>query len=340
MATIREVAKNAGVSIATVSRVLNHPDTVAPETSAHILKVMDDLDFSPNGPARSLALKKTYTIGLLVPDILNPVYPEIAKGVGEIVNKKGFQLLLCNTEGLRKKETEYIQSLESRKVDGLILTDSQLPDEEIERLKKQDTKIVHVGKKRGFGADGAVFTDFSLGAFMAVSHLTTLGYKKIAFISGPEDHLENREKGEGYRKALGEAALPLDSRFTLSGDNDIEGGYLAAKKLLKMKTPPEAIFAAGDLMAIGAMEAVKSENLRIPEDVAIVGYDNIRISALVEPKLTTITYPVYRMGLIAARLLFNSIDNGSTEPENIYLEPGLVVRRSCGNTERVTEIFN
>ncbi len=342
MATIREVARIAGVSIATVSRVMNHPKTVAPETTTHIMKVMGELNFQPNGPARSLALKRTYTIGLLVPDILNPVYPEIAKGVGEVANKKGFQLLLCNTEASREKEKEYFLSLQSRKVDGLILVDSQLPDKEIERLIRPDTRIVHVGKKRVVSANGSVFTDFALGAFIGVTHLANLGYRDIAFISGPVGQLENQEKEDGYRRALKNAEISFRSDLIISGENEIEGGYFAAKKLLKMKYPPRAIFAAGDLMAIGAIEAVKSENLLMPENIALVGYNNIRMSALVEPKLTTINYPVYRMGLIAARLLFNSIDApiDSDESENIYLKPGLVVRRSCGNRERVTEIFN
>lgn len=343
MANIRDVAKKAGVSVATVSRVLNHPNTVSPTTMEYVLSVIKELNYTPNGLARSLALNKTNTIALLIPNILNPLYMEIVKGVEDVAHKKGYNTLLCNTEENQKKEADYIDMLIKRRVDGLILTASLLNKEEIQQIKKQDITLVMIGKNKNVKHGSVVFTDYMLGGYIATKHLIEIGYKRIAHISGAVHQIENQEKRAGYEKALKENNLPVDKRYIVEGNNEIEGGYLAAKKLLQFKCKPEAIFVANDLMAFGAIDAIKSEGLRIPEDIAIIGFDNIEMSALVEPKLTTVTQPAYKMGLLSARLLFDHIENGDDEEhvhQEIFLQPKLKVRKSCGHEERVREIFS
>lgn len=342
MATIREVAKAAGVSIATVSRVLNHPESVAAETKDHIDRVMADLGFSPNGLARSLALNKTSTLALIVPNILNPVFPEIAKGVEDVVHGHGYSLFLCNSESDPVKEREYLSAFRGRQVDGIIIAGGMLDEAEERRILGEGPVLVHVGQRRTDGRAHSVYTDFELGGYLATRHLLDLGYSRIGFIAGLELQGEHRDKRHGYERALTAAGLPVDPSLMATGDCEIEGGFLGAKTLLRLALPPRAIFASNDLMAIGALEAAKAAGLRIPEDLALTGFDNLKISSLVEPKLTTVAYPAYRMGTLAARLVFDTIRDGAAafRREEIYLQPELKVRRSCGHTGRIREIFN
>ncbi|WP_432667223.1 LacI family DNA-binding transcriptional regulator [Wukongibacter baidiensis] len=342
MANIRQVAKQAGVSVATVSRVLNHPEAVSIKTKEKVLAVMEEMNYTPNGIARSLALNRTSTIALLIPNILNPLYPQVAKGIEDVAHQKGYNLLLCNTEEDEEKEKEYIEMLLEKRVDGFILISSFLERQDIDKIKNRNTSIVMIGScKENIDVD-IVYTDYLKGAYQATQHLIDLGYKRIAHISGPLKGMESREKLMGYERALKEIEINTSEDYIVEGDNEIEGGYLAAKQLLQLEKPPKAIFAANDLMAIGAIDAIKDSGLKIPDDIAIVGFDNIRMSALVEPKLTTISQPVYKMGLIAARLLVDNIENGDEEEfkQRIFLQPKLKVRKSCGHEDRIREIFN
>jgi len=342
MATIREVAKIAGVSIASVSRVLNHPETVSPEKRTTIERVMNDLGFSPNGSARSLALNKTSTIALIVPNILNPIYPEIAKGVEDIIYRRGYNLLFCNTDLDPQKEKNYLDTFLGRRVDGLILVGGFVFSEDIYKIQNQKIPLVLIGRKIPEIQENSVYVDFELGGYLATKHLLDLGHPNVAFIAGPEREAMDRDKQMGYRRALKEKNIPPRDDYVVQGNGEIEGGYLCAKTLMRNRNPPRAIFAANDLMAIGALDAIKDLSLRIPEQVAIVGFDNIKMSALVDPKLTTVSYPAYRMGALAARLLFDTIDSKNIDgkPREIHLQVELKIRKSCGHTGRVQEIFS
>lgn len=342
MANIRQVAKRAGVSVATVSRVINHSEAVSPKTREKVLGVMEEMNYTPNGIARSLAFNRTSTIALLIPNILNPLYPQVAKGVEDVAHQKGYNVLLCNTEEDREKEKAYIEMLLEKRVDGLILISSLLEEKDIDKIKKQNTNLVMIGSGTENIDANIVFTDYLMGAYQATNHLIDIGYKKIAHITGPLKRAESKEKLEGYKKALKEADHEILQSYIIEGDNEIEGGYLAAKKLLQLDDSPQAIFVANDLMAIGAIDAIKTSGYKIPEDIAIVGFDNIRMASLVEPKLTTISQPVYKMGSIASRLLFDNIENNGEEDfkQKIFLQPKLKVRKSCGQGERIREIFN
>jgi len=340
---IRDIAKKAGVSVATVSRVLNHPENVSPKTKEHILNVMKENNYTPNWFARALNLNKTNVIALLIPNILNPTYTQIAKGVEEVAHQKGCNILLCNTEGSIEKERSYVEMFINKKVDGLIFTYSLLDTTAFKELIQQNIPYVMIGKTKDASPGHQVFTDFSHGAYQATKHLIDNNRSHIAHISGIVGQAESLEKLSGYEKALQESNIGLNEKWIISGENTIEGGYLAAKKLLKSKSLPNAIFAANDLMAFGAMDAIKSEGYLIPDQIAIVGYDNSRMSSLVEPKLTTVIQPVNKMGLMAARLLFDTINEAEPKNESyksIYFESKLKVRKSCGHQERLLEIFD
>lgn len=341
MANIREVAKRAGVSVATVSRVLNHPSSVSPSTMDLVLKTMKDMKYTPNGLARGLALNKTSTIALLVPNILNPLYPQVAKGVEDVAHQKGYNILLCNTEENRGKEQAYIEMLLEKRVDGFILTTSQLKEESLNQIKDRKIPFVMVGSNIKSIDANMVFTDYEAGAYQITQHLLDIGYREIAHVTGKMPLIESMEKKKGYEKALRERSISLNKNWIVEGNNEIEGGYLAAKKLILSKRLPQAIFAGNDLMAMGAMDAIKSNGLKIPKDIAVVGFDDIRMASLIEPKLTTVSQPVYKMGLIAGRLLFENIENKEQGfSQKIFLQPKLMVRKSCGHEDRVREIFN
>lgn len=342
MANIRKISKLAGVSVATVSRVLNHPETVSDETRNRVLMIMEELNYVPNIIARSLTTKKTSTIGLIIPNILNPLYPNVAKGVEDVFYQKGYNILLSNTEYDIQREKATIEMLLSKKVDGLIICSSLLEREDFDIIIKQGVPFVLVGNYIDNGDINIVYTDYVMGAYLATNHLINTGYQKIAHISGPMDRRDSYGKLKGYKKALIDAGFQFYEDYVVEGDNQIEGGYLALKKLLKSGKIPDGIFVANDLMALGVMEAIKVSGYSVPGDFAIVGFDDINIASLVEPKLTTVTHPVYKMGLTSARLLLDNITNNEEESfkQKIFIQPTLKIRKSCGHDNRIKEIFS
>lgn len=339
---IKEIARQAGVSVATVSRVLNHPDTVAPKTRERILALMEQIDYKPNWFARGLNFNKTDTIALLIPSILNPAYVEIAEGVESVANKKGYTVLLCITEGEVNKERQYIQTLINRHIDGVILVSSLLGNDDLIKLKKQGVGVVLVGENSEKTQEPMVRIDCCEAAYLAVQHLINCGHREIALIYGSSPAMENKNKISGYEKALKEAGIPVRRAIMVEEENSIEGGYLATRKLLGLDKNPDAIFATSDLLAFGVIDALRDAELKIPEDVAVMGFDNIKMSGLMVPKLSTVAKPLHKMGLSGARLLVDvieSADDGGIPMKEIILQSKLKICKSCGHNERIKEIF-
>lgn len=337
---IKAVADRAGVSVATVSRVMNHPELVTAETREHILAVMKKMNYTPNWFARNIQSSRTGMIGLLVHDFLDPSNMEIAKGVESIAHQKGYHVMLCNTEFNPVKEKEYVETLIERKIDGLILTATTLKNSDLDRMKKQGANYVLVGKNKTINRQNIVYTDYKTATEEAIRYLITMGRSRIGLVIGEYPKPETEEKLEGYKRALKEGGIPFDEALVYQADNSIEGGFLAASRILDDKVPMDAIFASTDQMALGVMDKLKSAGVHIPEDIALIGFDDLRIGALVEPKLTTISKPMYRMGLMAARLLFDIIEGeGTEETQEIALQSKLKIRKSCGNKGRLKEIW-
>jgi DNA-binding LacI/PurR family transcriptional regulator len=257
MPNIREVAKKAGVSVATVSRVLNHPERVSPKTKERIDIIIKDMDFSPNAFARSLNLKRSNSIALIIPDIQNPHNMEIARGVERVAHEKGYNLLLCNTEKNKNKEQDYMRMLIEKKIDGIILAFTLLQQEDFDEIKRRHIPLILFGQNILNEKISSVYSDFKEGAFLAITHLAQLGFKRIAYICGDDEHLENRDKTLGYTEALLNSGLMVSKELIVQGHDDIDSGYLGALKLLKLKTRPDAVFVANDLMAIGAVDALR-----------------------------------------------------------------------------------
>lgn len=341
---IKEIAKKAGVSVATVSRVLNHPENVAEETKNRIRSVMEESDYTPNWFARGLNMKKTNTLGLIIPDMLNPEYMEIAKGVEDVAHQKNCTILMCNCENDIEKERRYADIFLKRRIDGIVLISSLLKNEDIEEFKKQSIPVVSIGENSSLTGIGKVTIDCREAAKKAVEHLIKNGRKEIAFLYGKMPLKENCEKLEGYKDALKEKGIDVKKEYFVETENNAEDGYLTVKKFMAKKRRPNAIFASSDTLAIGAVACLRDSGIKVPEDVAVVGFDNIQMSKMIEPKLTTVDKPMHKMGVVGARLLFDIIDEENSESREemnseIMLRCKLKIRRSCGHKERIGEIF-
>ena len=342
---IKQIAKVAGVSVATVSRVMNHPESVAPKTRDKILKIMEEEEYKPNWFAQGLNFNKTETIGLVIPHMLNSMYMEIAKGVEDVAQQKGYITFMCNVEKDRDIEKNYIQQLLTRRVDGIILMFSSLEEEYIRSVEEQDVPIVLIGEDKCAKGFNTVKVDCKRGAEKMIEQLVENGHKSIGILYGNDPQQESLDMLEGYKNILKKNGIDILEEYIKSVENTIEGGYLGAKKLMA-KGAPEAIFTTSDEIAYGAMDAIKDNGLKVPEDIAVAGFGNARMSNLVEPKLTTVELPFHKMGVYGARLLFDLIEADEKDeektvedPRQIILQTKLRIRKSCGHKERIGEMF-
>ncbi|MDY7030154.1 MAG: LacI family DNA-binding transcriptional regulator, partial [Spirochaetota bacterium] len=312
------------------------------KTKQRILSVMEEMDFFPNPLARGLNLKRTNTIALIIPDIQNPLYTEIARGVESIAHRNGNNLLLCNTEKDVEKEKSYVRMLIEKKIDGVILAYTSLKDCDFKDITDRDINLLLCGMNVDNEQISSVYSDFREGAKLAIEHLINLGYRRIACVTGSDRYIENREKVTGYLEKMRTANLPIYPHYLIHGDDDINSGYLSALKVQKLDPKPEALFICNDLMAIGAIHSLQKAGIRVPDEMSVIGYDNIVMGSFIDPKLTTISWPVYKMGVIAARILLDEINTepGKVRVQRVLLKPKLKIRQSCGHGDRVSEIFN
>ncbi len=338
---IKAVAKQAGVSVTTVSRVLNNPELVSENTRKRIFDVIEELDYTPNWFARNIQSHKTNVIGLIVSDMLNPATMEIAKGVEEVANGKKYSVNLCNTERDKKKEQEYLEMLLGRNVDGLILISTSLREASFKRLEERKIPYVLVGKGADSLEQNVIFTNNTSATKEAINYLASMDRKKIAILLEKKSVVEDMEKLQGYKEALIEQNMAIDENLIMYCGNSIEEGFVATSKLIAMDEKVDAIFTATDTLAFGVIEKLKQKNISIPEEIAIIGFDDLKVGAVMEPKLTTVSKPSYRMGLLGARLLFDCIEDsdGNIGLQEIMVQSKLKIRKSCGNEQRLKEIW-
>ena len=339
---IKQIAKKAGVSVATVSRVLNHPESVAPKTKEKIQRIIDEEEYTPNWFAQGLNFNRTKTIGLLLPHNMNTAYMEIANGVEEVAHQKGYITFICNMEKDAQTEKEYIEKLINRKVDGLILMYSTLDEEYASWIEEEKVPAVFIGDNNIRQTWPSVNADCRTGAAEMTAHLIKCGHEKIAMFCGADPGPEVQSMLQGYKNVLKAAGCRVDEKMIIPVDNSIEGGYIGMKKLLNSRTGlPDAIFATSDEIIYGAMDAIKENGIRIPEDIAVAGFGNDRMSSLMEPKLTTVDLPYRKMGIYGARILFDLIEEGpgDRKTQKIQLQTRMRVRKSCGHRERIGEMF-
>ena len=328
--TIKIVAKLAGVTPSVVSRVINQDSrlSIREETRNRILQAIKELNFRPNQIARSLRMKSTATIAMVVPDIANPFFAEIIKGAQDNAAKKEYSLILCNTDENALKEKDYIKLLVNKQTDGIILASVYIEDETIGLL--QNFNIPYVLVNRTFKNDKVsyVIVDNVYGAVHAVQHLIDLGHKKIAHISGLLYTETGLTRLEGYRKTLMKNKIDFNSDYVVESTFTEQGGYEAMLKLLRVSPLPSAVFASNDLIAFGAIDAIKEHNLSVPEDISVVGFNDIWMAKRITPPLTTVRFPLYDMGRISIEILINKIQKQNNLKDKIILTPELIIRKS------------
>ena len=326
MATIRDIAKSANVAASTVSYVLNGTKSVKPETRERILKIMQDMDYQPSIVARSLKTKKTLTIGIIVPDISNIFFIEIVRGIEDISHKHGYSVILCNTGEDRQKEIKYLNTLINKDIDGLIFLGTG-KNRQILRNNK-DIPVVIVDRKLGEGFC-SVMIDNVKGGFIAADYLLKKNGPEMAFITGPLAISTYFDRMTGYMNALKAHNCEFNEELVIECRVSHEGGYEAVESLLKREINVKSVFAANDLIALGAMRALIKKGIRIPEEVSIIGYDDIPAASIVTPALTTVEQPKYSMGEKAAGLLFGQINKQDLSDMHVVLEPRLIVRETA-----------
>lgn len=328
--TITEIAKAAGVSPATVSRAMNNTDhPMNQETKERILRIANALGYQPNMVARSMRTDRTYTIGIIVENILSPFIPPIIRGIQDFLHPEGYSSIIINSDWDPKIEANSISSLNNRMIDGIIFVETwhHSPD----AIEKMTTKpFVFVHRLFNSHSPNSVLPDDYGGARLATQHLAKLGHQRIAFINGPKDWDASLNRIRGYKDELEACGLPLEKNLIKKGDWEVKGGYLATLALAGMRNPPTAVFAANDLMALGTIYALQEAKLRVPQDIAVVGYDNRNFSGFVRPAITTVTLPCYEMGVSAARLLSDLINDKVKAVEPIEVKGELIVRETCG----------
>ena len=329
---MKDVARMAGVSTSTVSHVINNDRFVSDAIREKVEAAVKDLNYAPSALARSLKLNQTHTIGMLITASTNPFYSELVRGVERSCFERGYSLVLCNTEGDEQRMNRNLETLMQKRVDGLLLlgTETHQPSKEImQRYPSVPTVMMDWAP---FDGTSDLIQDNSLlGGEMATDHLIARGYRKIACIAGPQDKTTARHRLEGYRRAMQRAGLTILPGYEVHCDFEFEGGVDAMKQLLALAEPPHAVFAGNDAVAVGAYQALYQAGLSVPQDMAVMGYDDIELAKYLAPPLSTIHQPKDSLGELAIDTLIHRLQNPEREAQILVLTPELVERASVGH---------
>ena len=331
-ATVREVARRAGVSPMTVSRVINGKGHVRPETRVAVQQVIAAVGFVPNGLARGLSSRRTMVLGLIVPDVSNPFYAPIARGTESVARRAGFHVILCNSEGSLAYEGEYIADMLERRVDGLLVV--PVSDESranLRQLERHGIPYTLIDRSvPGIDAD-VVQGDSVGGARTLIEHLISLGHTRIAMLAEAVSVSTARDRRRGYREALEAAGIAWAPELLVETTVDLRGGHSGMRELLALDPRPSAVFAINNLVAAGAVKAVREYGLKVPDDIALVAFDDIEHEAALSPFLTVMPQPAESFGTIAAHLLLDRIlGHAPTTRRLVVLPSEMIVRESCG----------
>ncbi|OGU54971.1 MAG: LacI family transcriptional regulator [Ignavibacteria bacterium RBG_13_36_8] len=331
MANLKDVAKLAGVSTATVSRVINGSEKVNNDTKKKVLKAVKALDFKPSRVAQRLRFKdgKRKLIGLIVPDIQNPFYVDVVKGVEDISYKHDYAILMCNFAQEEAKENLYIDLMRAESVDGLIVAPVHEKDPKVIGLIRSGLPTVCVDRGVEDEHVDIVVVDNIQGAFNAVELLISKGHKRIAYIAGLPNIPTTTLRLKGYTAALKKYKIKVDEQLIRFGNSKHESGKRLAAELLEMKNPPTALFTGNNLITLGALETIHTKGLKIPEEVAIIGFDDMPWSISLNPPLTAVSQPGYDIGRSAAEMLFQRIADPTRGNIKLELKTKLVIRNSC-----------
>ncbi len=332
MATIRDVAKRAGVSPITVSRVINNFDYVSEENRRRVHAAIAELGYVPNTVARSLRSKRTNTLALVLTDVSNPFFTTVARGVEDTASKAGYTVILCNTDESEAEQQKYLDVLIQKQVDGILLVPATSGPDSVRFIQKYSTPLV-ILDRRVVGAEADIVrADSEGGAYALVKMLIELGHRRIAMMSGPHGVSTAEDRVAGYRRALAEAGIRVEAKRITYGPFSRKTGYEMTHRAMGIQPRPTALFAGHNFMAIGAMQALREMEMRVPEDVAVVCFDDLPLDFLTVPFFTMAAQPAYEMGKKATELLLARLaDEGPHEPQEIVLPTEIVVRRSSGD---------
>ena len=327
--SLRDVAKAAKVSVGTVSNVLNRSEVVAPKTLARVQATIKELGFVPNGFARNLRSGQSRTLGLIVPDVSNPFFTEVARGVEDAASKRDYAVFLCNSDMSATKEERYVNVLIQQQVRGVLITPADMKSDRLDVMRDRGISVALLDREIKGRKQCSVSVDDVHGGQIAIEYLAGLGHKNIAWVCGPESIPQVADRGAGVAKAAKVAGSKIETiRVSLMNATN---GEEAARRILELDMLPTAIFCANDLLALGVMRALLASKVRIPEQVSVLGYDNIEFAPSAAVPLSSIAQPSYQMGVTAADLLLNECEDGdSHEHQQIRFQPQLVERASTG----------
>ena len=332
--TIYDVAREAGVSMATVSRVVNNNPNVKPQTRKKVFEAIERLGYRPNAVARGLASKKTTTVGVVIPDISNSIFSEVARGIEDIANMYHYNIILCNADKKKEKEIRVINTLLEKQVDGLLFMGGAVTEDHQQAFRTANVPIVLCATSEDTGNLASVDIDHEAAAYDAVQALIKEGHTSIAMISGTlEDPSNGFARFSGYKKALAEAGITYDESLVRIGNYRYESGADAMRYFLDLDKRPTAVFSATDEMAIGAIHAILDRGLQVPNDISVISVDNSRMASMVRPQLTTVAQPMYDIGAVSMRLLTKLMKKENVDQAQVVLPHELVVRQSVGGKQ-------
>lgn len=333
--TIRDIAKMAQVSHMTVSRALSNDPRVREETRKRILQLVKELGYRPDARARAFASKKSHLIGLVVSDISNPFYAELARGIEDKAHEQGYNVIFCSTDNKPERMGTYVHLMMDAGVEGLIFASCRLREPIVEKLIEEHFPLVLVNRKLKGEAFNYVVLNNVQGAYEITEHLINLGYRKIAIITGTSNLSTGIDRLKGYQQACKDHGIDLNNNYVIQGPFTRETGYEGTKQLLSMKDRPESIFGGNDYIAMGVIDAVEEMGLHIPEDIALVGFDDTEFASNQRIKLTTVSQRRYEMGNLGVQILIDYIERKETDyTHKVILEPRLIIRESCGQKLR------
>ncbi len=329
--TIKDIAEKANISYPSVSRALSGKPGVSSKTREKVLKIAKEMNYQPNALARSLVQKRSSTIGLIIPDILNPYFPEIAKGVEDEAHSKNLSVFLCNSNWDGNREEAYINQLITNRVDGIIIFPTSPGNiSEIRRIAGRNLPIVILGSSHVEDVSVSISIDDVLGAKLSVAHLLNKNYKKLAFIGGTTGLSSVEDRLTGFKRAHEKFGLSVEKKMIVESGFTFDSGYNAMNDLLDKKLVPDAVFSENDVIALGVIQALRTRGVRVPEDIAVSGFDDIPMASMAGIDLTTVRQPKYEMGKMAVTELYSILMGESDLNINkrLVLEPKLIIRKT------------
>ncbi len=325
--TIYDVAERAGVSIATVSKVLNNTGNISDRTKKKVIKVMQELGYHPNSLAAALTGKKTFTIGVLVPDIANPFFAEVSRALENYARETGYAIILCSTDYQLEREQYYLDLLMKKQVDGIIIATEPKDLNAFQTLQSRDIPFLMFSIDHLALSSHVVTTDDIRGGYLAGRYLLDKGHRRLAIIA-ELNRPSGRLRLEGFRRALSDHGIELDQRFIINSISKIEDAKIASQKILHLPERPTAVFATTDLIAVVFMNEARKTNVSVPEDISVIGFDNTIHAEIADPGLTTIAQPIDELARYAIYKLLESIENPQIPSHRIMLTPSLIERES------------